>query len=224
MVTGASTNGLYVSYGGPYGREQFEDDFGIFVAHCRIVDNPGVGLLADNSTLRVSDTVFAGNGLSGVYSFFSHLVCERCTLVDNALLSSGFSSAIARQGFLRLTDSSVSSSGRGLGAINFGILLVVDSSISSSSERALALFDKSGARLEGSTLVGPDGVSANGDSSIQLQSLSSVQGNLRFNFSRGFIEDGSSVTGNVTCVSGGDTVCENPASITGMSTCGQCPK
>ena len=63
----------------------------------------------------------------------------------------------------------------------------------------------------GSSLIASGSTSFRGDASVG-------------EFANVTLYVGTNVLGSLSCSSGGDAYCENPAGVTGSSDCGQCPK
>jgi hypothetical protein len=251
-ITGGQTYGLVVSHTSGYGRFGWGSDLGVEVVNCRIVDNPGIGLLAEDSSVTVRDTTLSGNARGGAYAWRGDLRCTNCTFTDNGTALAGFVEATvtSNRGIVTLTNSNVT------GVIGLNVLhgraIVTDSSIATTDVRAVSGFFESEIFLSGSSVVGRialgqqshariEGVTqaanALGSSGIGLdQGASFVASNrdaaatilagditLR-GFSSAVLRDDSGVNGNLTCVEGSNVACTDPSKVAGVSNCSLCPK
>ncbi len=252
-ITGGQTYGLVVSHTSGYGRFGWGSDPGVEVVNCRIVDNPGIGLLAEDSSVAVRDTALSGNARGGAYALggSGSLRCTNCTFTDNGTALAGFVEATvtSNRGIVTLTNSNVT------GVIGLNVLhgraIVTDSSIAG-TDRAISGFFESEVFLSGSSVIGRialgqhshariEGVTqtanALGISGIGLdQSASFVAsnrdavatnlfGNINLRgFSSAVLRDDSGVNGNLTCIEGSNVACSDPSNITGTSSCSLCPK
>jgi hypothetical protein len=250
-ITGGQTYGLVASHASGYGRFGWGADRGLEIVNCRIVDNPGIGLSAEYSTVRVSDTTFSGNATGGAYALEGSLSCINCTFKDNGTGSADFVEATvtSNRGIVALTGSNVT------GVIGLNVLhgraIVTDSSITSTDVRAVSGFFQSEIHLSGTSVIGRialgqqshariEGVTqtanALGISGIGLDGASFSATNregtatilvgditLR-GFSSAVLRDNSGVNGNLTCVEGSNVACTDPSKIAGISSCSLCPK
>jgi hypothetical protein len=251
-ITGGQTYGLVVSHTSGYGRFGWGIDRAVEVINCRIMDNPGIGLLAEYSSVRVIDTNFSGNATGGAYASEAGLSCINCTFTNNGTALAGFVEATvtSNRGIVSLTNSNVT------GVIGLNVLhgraIVTDSSIATTDVRAVSGFFESEIFLSGSSVIGRialgqqshariEGVTqtANtlGSSGIGLdQGASFVASNrdaaattlvgditLR-GFSSAVLRDDSSLNGNLTCIEGSNVACTDPSKVAGTSSCGLCPK
>lgn len=253
MITGGQTYGLVVSHTSGYGRFEWGSDPGVEVVNCRIVNNPGIGLSAEDSSVTVKDTTFSGNARGGAYALGSGSVrCTNCTFTDNGTALEGFVEATvtSNRGIVTLTNSNVTGA-RGLTVLH-GRAIVTDSSIAATNDRAISGFFESEISLSGSSVIGRivlgqqsharlEGVTqtanALGRSGIGLDQgaslvasdgdavATSLFGNIDLaGFSSAVLRDGSGVNGNLTCVEGSNVACTDPSKVTGTSSCSLCPK
>jgi hypothetical protein len=254
MITGGRTYGLIVSHTGGYGRFGWGSDPGVEVINCRIVDNPGIGLLAEDSSVTVRDTTLRGNARGGAYALggSGSLRCTNCTFTDNGTALAGFVEATvtSNRGIVTLTNSNVT------GVIGLNVLhgraIVTDSSIATTDVRAVSGFFESEISLSGSSVIGRialgqqshariEGVTqtanALGISGISLDQGASfvasnrdaaattlVGGITLRGFSSAVLRDDSGVNGNLTCVEGSNVACTDPSKVAGISSCSLCPK
>lgn len=230
-VTGGARNGLAIV-----------QSLGVTVVNCRISDNARIGLAASGASfVDMADTVLRDNLAGGLAAFDSTVIgCARCTI------SGGANVALAtRSSVIEIEDSTLSGATRGLVA-NVGAIVSVNRSALSASRDALFAGELGEISMTGGTLSGAiagvgkslvvlDGVQqAAGtwnnvlelDSTAQVTGSSSLSG--RFSMmgvSNLLLEAGSTLAGDLSCASGSNAFCEDPARVSGTVTgCAGCVK
>jgi hypothetical protein len=252
-ITGGKTYGVVVSHASGYGRFGWGSDRGVEVVNCRIVDNLGIGLLADYSSVRVSDTTISRNAVGGAYAMEGNLSCANCTFTENGTSLTAFfveATVTSNRGIVSLTNSNVS----GVFGLNVlhGRAIVTDSSIAATNDRAISgLFEseiflsgvsvigrislgqQSHARLEGVTqtanALDASGISLDQGASFMARNRDALATNLfgeitLRGFSSAVLREDTRVNGNLTCVEGGNVACTEPSRVAGTSSCSLCPK
>lgn len=230
-VIGGARNGLAVV-----------QSLGVTVVNCRISDNARIGVAASGASfVSVADTVMRDNLTGGLAAFDSTVIgCTRCTI------SGGGNVAVAtRSSVIEIEDSTLSGTTRGLLA-DVGAIFYMSRSTLSASRDALFAGELGEISVTGGTLSGAivglgkslvvlDGVQHTAgtrnnvlelDSTAQVTGSSSLSG--RFSLtgvSNLLLEAGSTLAGDLSCASGSNAFCEDPARVSGTVTgCTGCVK
>ena len=225
--------------------------FAVDVVNCRLEGNSFGGLIVVNSNFDLIETTVTGNGRRGAIVNGGSFRCIDCSITDNSSAGSG-TGILARQAAqVTLVDTVISGDFRGLDVRAGSEAFVLEaSSISSSPDgtgRGFAV-DARGAEVNlfETVLSGPlrarssqvdltgvtqtiPGAFSQGNvilmgSNLRLTQNTTLAGTLEAHeFSNAVVRGTASVQGDLTCASGADAWCENPAvNVGGASNCGQC--
>jgi hypothetical protein len=215
---------------------------GVTVINCRISDNARIGVTASGTSfVDMADTAVHDNLAGGLAAFDSSVIgCRRCTISggDNVALAT-------RSSEIEIVDGTLSGRNQGLVA-NVGAVIYANRSALSASREALFAGDLGEISVTGGTLSGAivgqgkslvvlDGVQqAAGtwdnvlklDSTAQVTGSSSLSGRLSMmGVSNLLLEAGSMLAGDLSCASGSNAFCEDPAGVSGTVTgCTGCVK
>ena len=217
----------------------------VTVGNCRVRDNGTRGLVANySSNIIVTDTAIAKNGQLEISAFNSRpLSCTRCTIdaSQRGVAASGSD--------LNLTSSSVTSPVGALSAFNstvgvFGSTIRLDAT----SGFAVLAIDLGVVNFSGSEVHGALGTDngsmflsdtnqATNERGLNIVTASRLRvygtssllatgpfGTIVDDFGSLVLSETSTITGSLECFWGGDAFCADPASVSGTSSCGQCPK
>jgi len=226
--------------------------FSIDVVNCRLKDNTYAGafVASGSAFVRFWDTSITSNGNRGLAVGNAEFKCIRCTIEDNGSggLGRGIGCGVGATVFLE--DSTVEGkfaidaescnisvlggeleglqTTEGLGELALWARDHTSVPLSGTTVTGtIWLTTKSSAELDDSTQTIPAGFtftnSIVGDSWLLASGTTSLAGNLSVNqFSKALIEIDASVSGDLTCDTGGDALCADLADITGTASCGQC--
>ncbi len=225
--------------------------FAVDVVNCRLEGNSFGGLISVNSNLDLFGTTVSGNGRRGAIVNGGSFRCFDCSITDNSSAGVG-TGILARQAAqVTLVDTVISGDFRGLDVRAGSEAFVLEaSSISSTPDgtgRGFAV-DARGAdvNLIGTVLSGPlrarsskvdlsdvtqtipaafsQGNVVTVGSNLRLTQDTTLAGTLEAHeFSNTVVRGTASIQGDLSCASGADAWCENPAvNVAGASSCGQC--
>jgi len=223
------------------------------ITNCRFTGNKEFGLQLENSLAVATDATFEAGSVgipAGVF-LSSRLACSRCTFttpgpqavmtVINSLAfinqQSSFTGTVRAEGStVNIADSTITTASIGVPAINatngnsivltrvevFGRMF-----FGQGTTAALNALTQTGIGMQpneaafGSTVVvasagQPTGGPPNIDSYLAHFTLS--------NFSNLVLNPASTIDGDLVCRNGSNAHCANPASVTGATNCGLCPK
>lgn len=221
--------------------------------NCRFEGNGVYGAGVAHSFSRFEDSVITGNGFGGaIVEDAGHLICQNCNINNNpspsegveafhvdrrsqgALINSeveGLFGVWSNQGSqIYVIDSTIVSAGdeesSGVGAGRNATLDLIGTTVTGS----IQAFHESRINVTGSNVTAPEFVAGIGsDSSLLIQNRGATSSNLSgkvlvHGFSNVLLTGSSTVTGDVLCNTAGDVFCDNPANVSGISSCGSCPK
>ena len=211
----------------------------VSVKNLSVTDNARAGLAATGSAtaVAISDSVFARDGLIGVFgSGASDVQCDNCTISDtrNGLVAEG-------GGGLEASNSSISASIRGVLAgqsivtlsactISAPTALEADDNGQISSNNCSATGDMSslsGGRIaiDGGSVAGNSCVFDQG-SNLWIGDSAAITGSVALSaFSNMVLVSGGTIAGDLSCGSGSNAFCADPGNVSGsVAGCALCVK
>lgn len=211
----------------------------VTAVNCRFQGAGSYGARLTRSTAVFEDCLFTGNGDGGLNAVdASRVVCERCTSRDNPSPGLGTAFDADRNSHGSVANSLLS--GAETGSHQHSQVYIFDSTVEGSAFAGRqSTLDLSGVTLNGtfnaffysqinftqSTQLPPGGGDFNTRSFLRVRNNSTITGDIAlFAFSDGMLFNDSTLDGSLNCFNGGNALCQDPADVTGTSSCALCPK
>lgn len=214
-VENLKLTGAYIGIG-------INDSFGVYLRNCRLEDNAFAGAIVGTASGSISftDTVVTAPSATspnrGIWATNgSSATCNDCTIRDY------------QDAFIASTGALMVVYGGSITATRFALQVVANSTsvvYDATLDGRILMFDSSAVTLSGvfqGSSVGSNVIS-NG-STLFARWGTTLSGDTWVNeFANVVLEDGSSISNDMTCRSGGDAYCDDPLAATTSSNCGQC--